>query len=136
MLLPGSYSLLSWCTGPYKDTLMNGSSSLPRQALLDEIRGTVHRFLECEWQQVVLQCSYVYEDVTSSTMSVIDSSGNPFSTASPPGIDILFRQLRGELIDAGCPPCDSMRVVFPQTGHDEFRFHYLGRVAACGVARP
>ena len=84
----------------------------------------MHRFLECEWQKVVLQCSYVYEDVTSSAMSIIDSSGNPISAASPPGIDILFRQLRGGLIDAGCPPCDSMHVVFSLTGHDEFRFDY------------
>jgi hypothetical protein len=136
MLLPGRLLSSFLARRPHMEIPMNGGSSLPHQALLDEIRGTVHRFLECEWQQVVLRCSYVYDDVTSSTMSIIDSSGNPFSTVSPPGIDILFRQLRGELIDAGCPPCDSMRVVLSQTGHDEFRFDYPGRVAACREARP
>jgi hypothetical protein len=69
-----------------------------------------------------LRCTYVYDDVTSSTMSITDSSGTPFSTVSPPGIDILFRQLRGELIDAGCHPANQF--VFSQTGHDEFRFDY------------
>ena len=103
---------------------MSGGSCLPNLSLLDEIRGTVRRFLECEWRQLVLQCSYVCDDVTSSTMSIIDSSGNPLSTVSPPGIDMLFRRLRGELIDAGCPPCDSMHVVLSKTGHDEFRFDY------------
>ena len=105
---------------PSRDTLMNGRSRLPHQALLGEIRGTVYRFLECGRKS--LRCTYVYDDVTSSTMSITDSSGTPFSTVSPPGIDILFRQLRGELIDAGCHPANQF--VFSQTGHDEFRFDY------------